>query len=106
MNIRTIIQCALIVQILAPSSTRAQVISVVSARDNTIFQNATSNSDGGGFTMFAGTEATPSPRRALLAFDIAGNIPAGSVITSAQLTLTLQGVAGGDVTPRVIGLRR
>jgi hypothetical protein len=85
---------------------RAQVVSIVSARDTTIFQNVPANSAGGAFTMFAGTEATPSPRRALLAFDVAGSIPAGSVITSAQLTLTLQGVAGGDTTPRAFGLHR
>jgi hypothetical protein len=37
---------------------------------------------------------------------VAGNIPAGSRINSVQFTLTLQGVAGGDTTPRSIGLRR
>src|SRR5262249_22664619 len=86
--------------LLIPATARAQVVSLTSSRDTTIFQNVTANSNGGGFTMFAGTEATPSPRRGLLAFDIAGNIPAGSIITSAQLTLTLQGVAGNDTTPR------
>ena len=84
---------------------RAQVVSLVAARDNTIFQNVPANSDGGAFTMFAGNEATPSPRRALLAFNVVGSIPAGSVITSVQLTLTLQGVAGGDTTPRSISAR-
>jgi hypothetical protein len=35
-----------------------------------------------------------SPRRAVLDFDVAGSVPAGSIIESAQLTLALQGVGG------------
>jgi hypothetical protein len=106
MNTRAIVWIALIALLPAPAAARAQVVTLVSARDNTLYQNATTNSSGGAFTMFAGTEGTTSPRRALLSFDIAGNIPSGSTIQSVQLNLTLQGVAGGDTTPRVLGLRR
>src|SRR5262245_21338906 len=106
MNIRAIVWTALIALLPAPSAARAQVVTLLTARDNTIYQNVVNNSSGGAFTMFAGTEGTTSPRRALLAFDIAGSIPSGSTIQSVQLTLTLQGVAGGDTTPRAIGLRR
>jgi hypothetical protein len=37
-----------------------------------------------------------SPRRGLIRFDIAGNIPAGATITGVQLTLFLGQVAGTD----------
>ena len=45
-----------------------------------------------------------SPRRGLIQFDVAGNVPAGATITGVQLTLFLGQVAGTDMTPRDIGL--
>src|SRR5262249_19436624 len=50
---------------------------------------------GAGNGLFAGTNGTASPRRALIAFDIAGNVPTGATISSVQLTLYLGQVAGG-----------
>src|SRR5262249_10149697 len=56
------------------------------------------------------TNGMNSPRRGLLDFDIAGNVPAGATITGVQLTLFLGQVAGsgggggGDSTPRTIEL--
>src|SRR5579863_7995017 len=77
-------------------STRADVVNLSPVKDTTIFQNNVNNSLGGGQVMFAGTNGstTPSPRRALLEFDIAGSVPAGSTIQSVQLTLYLAQVAG------------
>ncbi|HVU86195.1 MAG TPA: DNRLRE domain-containing protein [Pirellulales bacterium] len=63
-------------------------------KDNTIFQNNVNNSDGGGPGMFSGTNGASSPRRGLIEFNVAGNIPAGSTITSVQLVLFLGQVAG------------
>ena len=56
--------------------------------------------------MFAGTDGVGSPRRGLIEFDIAGNVPAGSTINAVQLTLFLGQVAGSDTTPRTIELHR
>jgi len=71
-------------------------------KDNTLYEpimqdNFEDRSDGAGATMFTGkvkdadadpTAGTrPAVRRAVLAFDIAGSIPAGATITSVQLTL-------------------
>jgi hypothetical protein len=97
--------------LLTSGAAHADVIRIVSSRDATIYQNDPDNSNGAGFTLFAGTKGTGSPRRALLAFDVAGNIPALSTINSVQLTLVLQGVAGqgggeADTTPRTISLHR
>ncbi len=58
--------------------------------DNTIFQNNPSFSDGVGPTLFAGVTGSRvnfSPRRALIEFDVAGNVPAGAHIDSVTLRL-------------------
>ncbi len=106
MTTRTTFLAVFAALLTAPGAARAQVVTIVSGRDTTIYQDVPANSGGGAFTMFAGTQATQSPRRALLAFDIAGNIPPGSVITGARLTLTLQSVAGGSTVPRAYELHR
>jgi len=92
----------------------ADSITLQPSKDNTIIQQtnpATQLSNGQG-DIFVGRTAqdgagptvpTISIRRGLVSFDIAGNIPAGSVITS--VTLTMRDVMGlnGDPT---IELRR
>ncbi|HEV8337190.1 MAG TPA: multicopper oxidase domain-containing protein [Candidatus Polarisedimenticolia bacterium] len=77
-------------------------------KDNTLYEpispdGFTDRSDGAGPTMFVGkvkdadadpgTGTRPAVRRGVLAFDIAGNIPAGATINSAQLTLYADKVA-------------
>jgi len=44
--------------------------------------------------MFSGTDGNASIKRALVQFDIAASVPAGSTITDVQLTLFLGQVAG------------
>jgi hypothetical protein len=78
-------------------SVRADVVTFGADRDVSIFQNNVNNSLGGGPGFFAGTNAMNSPRRALISFDVAGSIPAGTTITNVQLTLTL-GQVGGATT--------
>jgi hypothetical protein len=73
------------------------------SKDNSIFQNFPDNSAGGSAGIFSGMTATGSPRRGLLAFDVAGNLPPGATITSAELTLYLGMAAGGTQT---VGLHR
>jgi len=58
------------------------------SKDNSIFSELTSNSDAGG-KLTSGRTNIGNPRRALLGFDLAGQLPAGAVVTSAQLTLNL-----------------
>lgn len=85
---------ALVAMAVAGRSASASVKDIGSEMDTTIFQNNVNNSAGGAQAMFAGTNGTSSPRRGLIEFDIADNIPAGSTITGAQLTLYLVQVAG------------
>ena len=56
-------------------------------KDNAIFSE-NNNSTGGG-RLYAGETCTGNSRRALIHFDIAGNVPAGSTITGATLTLNV-----------------
>jgi len=88
----------------------ADQIVVTASKDNTLYETPDgSTSNGMGTAMFAGrnSQATDSIRRALVWFDVSANIPAGSMILSAQLTMyndaaNLQGEsvslhrAGGD----------
>jgi spore coat protein A len=78
------------------SSLHAATVVLEPAKDNTIYDGSIAagtlqnNSCGAGPNLFAGNNARnpPKARRALLAFDIAGNIPAGSVINDVTLTVT------------------
>ncbi|HUN80476.1 MAG TPA: hypothetical protein VMV81_03100, partial [Phycisphaerae bacterium] len=64
-------------------------------KDNTIYEPSFGQelSNGGGQHIFVGATANPPPdgdiRRALVNFDIAGVIPAGSTITSVILDLNM-----------------
>ncbi len=74
----------------APVVAGSVVLTPVS--DNTIFSNG--NSNGAGDSVFSGRTGNFSNppgirQRAVLAFDVAGTVPAGSTVTSASLTLTL-----------------
>jgi hypothetical protein len=73
------------------------------SKDNSIFENFPDNSAGGSAGIFAGTTATGSPRRGMLAFDVDDAVPAGATITSVELTLYLGMSAGGTQT---VGLHR
>jgi len=81
----------------------ADVVTLVASKDASIFQNNPDYSNGGGPGIFSGTSGTGSPRRALIAFDMT-SIPAGAIITSVQLTLTLGQIANGGPASATIGL--
>jgi hypothetical protein len=61
--------------------------------DATLYQNATGTvANGTGQHLFVGRNAAGNRRRALLIFDVAGQIPAGSTIVAASLTLNVSNV--------------
>lgn len=92
--------------LLSASASRADMVTLTTSRDNTIFQDAPGNGDGAGQVLFVGTTGQGSPRRALIGFDIAGNVPVGSTITGVQLRLVLDRAASGEFTPRPVPLCR
>ena len=78
------------------SGVLAETVVLTPSKDNTIFElkadDTTALSNGAGSTLIAGMtddDLDPRIRRALMHFDIAGNIPAGAQIVSAELKLTL-----------------
>ncbi|SPP62951.1 VPLPA-CTERM sorting domain-containing protein [Nitrospira lenta] len=103
-----------------PIGASADLMTLTASHDATIFENAfqsggngATQSNGAGPGMFAGSNSNQSPRRGLLAFDIAGALPVGAIINSAQVQLTVGQVAGsggsgsgGDQITRTIELYR
>src|SRR5262245_56556439 len=84
---------------LAITSAYANTITIGDSRDTTLYKNAADNANGQGVGMFAGQDpgGVNGIKHALIGFNIAGNVPAGSTITAVQLNLTLGMAAGGGM---------
>jgi hypothetical protein len=82
----------------AASSASAAMISIFPSKDNTLYQY---NPDEGdlsnalGNHFFTGTTVFGEIRRGVLAFDIAGNIPPGSTIIAASLSMNMSRTIDG-----------
>jgi hypothetical protein len=74
---------------------RAATVTLTPVADNSIYSDQPSNSNGAGTEIFTGNNARGQPRRALMRFDVAGSVPAGSTINSVSLRLFLVGTASG-----------
>ena len=77
------------------------VATLTAVKDNTLFEDINGVLAGGiGPRLFAGNtgqgDTNRDTRRTLIAFDVAGNVPAGSVINSVELSLVAAASAGGD----------
>ena len=80
-------------------------LALSAVRDNTLFESATGDlSSGMGRACFAGDNATLNTRRGLLYFDVAGQVPAGSIILHAELWLHVSSVP--MVQSRVVNVHR
>jgi hypothetical protein len=98
---------ALVVLSVAASiaSSRAVDVTLNPIQDATLYESLAGNLAGGADdSLFVGATAGGSIRRALLQFDIAASIPAGSVINSATLGLTFD--KGGNGSPITVELHR
>ncbi len=67
-------------------------------KDNTLFESTTGSlSNGAGDHFFVGKTSSNLKRRGLVMFDVASSVPAGAVITSVSLSLTMdQSVSGAS----------
>jgi hypothetical protein len=83
---------------LAARTAAANVVVITPSKDNTIYAENTSNSNGAGPSFFAGPNGLGFMFRGLIAFDIAANVPAGSTINSVQLTLNMNMTQSGPLT--------
>jgi hypothetical protein len=80
---------------VAPVPARHRVITLAPSKDNTLYEIPDGSlSNGAGIHLFAGVTGSGGLRRALLAFDVASQIPHGSHVTRAVLTLSSAGGPG------------
>ncbi|PYL65106.1 MAG: hypothetical protein DMF20_09340, partial [Verrucomicrobia bacterium] len=80
----------------APGLAKADVINISPIKDNTLYEYDPTEGDLSnalGFHFFAGATGMSELRRGVLAFDVAGNIPAGSRIMGVTLTLNMSRTA-------------
>ena len=62
-------------------------VTIPPSKDNTLYEDSNGGkSNGAGQYIFVGVTKEPGIRRALVAFDIAGNLPADATIVSTRLT--------------------
>jgi spore coat protein A len=96
--------CAIVVAAMVtarPALADPLVVSIPSARDTTLLSEKGSLSNGAGSSMFTGVTAKMARRRALVAFDVAAAIPAGSTIVSATLRLYVSRTRLGETSVAV-----
>jgi len=92
---------------IAPSLASATTININPSKDNTLYQFVAVDGDrsnGVGTRLFTGKTDGAEIRRGVLAFDIAGNIPAGSTITSVSLSMNMS--RAFDNTVRIVELHK
>ena len=66
------------------------------SKDNTLYEDAAGSiSNGAGLYLFVGNNNRGMTRRALITFDVAGAISAGSTITGVSLTLNVSRTQAG-----------
>jgi len=77
---------------------QADTLSIPPAKDNTLFSTGGTTSNGAGDAVFSGRTGVMGGgvrQRAVLAFDVAGSLEAGAMVTSVSLTLWLIDAPGG-----------
>ena len=92
---------------IASNLASAATISIMPSKDNTLYEfdpDDGDHSNGAGFHFFAGETAMSELRRGVLAFDIAGSIPPGSIITSVTLSMNMSRTI--SETPRIVELHK
>ncbi len=81
----------------------ADTVTLGSVKDNTLYAESGSESNGKGGGLFSGTNGTGQIRRGLVQFNVAAGVPAGSTITAVQVTLDMTKTNAGAVS---VELRR
>ncbi|HMS64580.1 MAG TPA: DNRLRE domain-containing protein [Ignavibacteria bacterium] len=91
------ISMVMILFLSAYSISNSQTIEITSSKDNTLYEDELGSfSNGAGQYFFTGETAGALLRRGVIAFDIAGNIPACATITSVTLTLHMSRTISGS----------
>ncbi len=80
-------------------------VTMTSIKDATLYEDAAGAlSNGAGQHMFAGTKGAGRLVRVLVAFDVAGKVPAGSTLTGVKLRLNMSGA--NSYSAQTMGLHR
>lgn len=93
---------------LAGDAIAQQEVTLTPVKDNSIYEESEA-SNGSGDYLFAGRTGTnngPYNRRALLAFDVTGDLPDDVQVDSVRLTLYVSMVPGFATTPHQFTLHR
>ncbi|GEM_PF-6163341 len=92
-----VIKVTTLAGLLTPFASAQTQIQIPANKDNTLYESSIGEfSNGAGQYFFVGTTAKSERRRGLLAFDIAGNIPASSTINSVTLRLHMSRTISGE----------
>jgi spore coat protein A len=87
--------------LLRPAAAGADVVTLAPTKDTTLYGEDASKSNGAGDNFFAGHTNNGSKRRGLVAFNVAGSIPAGATINSVTLTLRMSRTQAGSASVSV-----
>jgi hypothetical protein len=93
-------------QLLVLRGSRAEEVLVFSTADTTLSQNYPNNNLGGLGFANSGTTQNFTTNRALYRFELSGVVPAGSVVTAAELVLEVTRVPVDGYNSSVFGLHR
>src|SRR5215510_7520699 len=81
-----------------PQPSAADSVAIAPLKDNTLYESSLgASSNGRGQNFFSGATATGARRRGIISFDIVANVPAGSTINSASLTLHMSKTISGSI---------
>ena len=89
---------SVVICLCVPLRAQADTVSIPPTKDNTLFSTGGATSNGAGDAVFSGRTGVMGGgvrQRAVLAFDVTGNLPADATVTSASLTLWLIDAPGG-----------
>ena len=81
----------------------ADTVAIAPLKDNTLYESTPPVSNGHGQHLFSGATNASARRRGIISFEIAANIPAGSTIENATLTLHMSRTVGD---PTMISMHR
>src|SRR5262245_28061693 len=88
---------AAVIQLGVIETASADVVNLTPIADNTLYEDVTGAlSNGAGTGMFAGKNGSGLIRRAVVAFDVAGAVPAGATINSVTLTMNMSQTPTGN----------
>jgi hypothetical protein len=80
------------------SAATAATVSISALKDNTIYSESGSVSNGAGDNIFAGKTVAGNERRALFFFPVSANLPSCVKVTAVTLTLHMSRTASGPKT--------